>query len=72
MDKPNPIYLVPLEEKEMWTHRNSRDAQTQRKGHVRTLPERGYLQAKKGGPGETKQTCQHLDLEFLASRTMKK
>ena len=51
--------------------RDTRDASTQRKSHVRPHQEGGHLKAK-----ETRlkrnETCQHLELGLLALRTMRK
>ena len=52
------------------TQRDTRDAHTQRKDHVRTQQEGSLLQAKERGLSKN-QACPHLDLRLSASRTEK-
>ena len=51
-------------------HRDTRDAGTEKKSHVRTQPEGGHLQAKESGLRRNQ--TRYLDLGLPASRTVRK
>lgn len=54
---------VSLKQEEIWTQRDIRATQTQRKDHVGTQWEWGHLYIKEKGHRRN-QTCQHLDLRL--------
>lgn len=50
---PNPLWLVSLYGEEIWTHKDTRDAGTQKKGHVRTQQEGAICKPRRETSGET-------------------